>query len=48
MKQGKAGAIGVKLSVQGARNKRRSKPRFLRGAKSLGPKSGNRGNRGSF
>lgn len=44
----KQAAIGVKLFIQGPRNRRRSKPVHLRGRKSLGPKDSNRGNRGKF
>lgn len=40
-------AVGIKFFVQKAKNKRRSKPKFLRGRKALGPKSADRGNRSS-
>lgn len=39
-------AIGLALLVFKSKNKRRSKPVHLRGAKKLGPRSPDRGNRG--
>lgn len=41
-------AIGAVVTLYKTKHRRRAKPLHLRGLKKLGPKSGDRGNRGSF
>lgn len=44
----KKDAIGNAVPLITKKNRRRSKPPHLRGAKKLGPKSGDRGDRGRY
>ena len=44
----KKDAIGNSMEIFTKKSRGRSRPRYRRGVKKLGPKDANRGNRGSF